>query len=151
VAFDPRPGWSKSIARRPVVERGGPPETGEPLIDLLDTKVLLLCQAVAPRMIARDSGRIINVARLSGTRAFPPIIATSVAKTAVIRFGEGLAAQLAGHGVRVFAIQPGVVRTRLLESYGLELPEDGSSGPSAQGRCARGLPAADTTPCPDDS
>jgi NAD(P)-dependent dehydrogenase (short-subunit alcohol dehydrogenase family) len=107
-------------------------------LDVIVRGALLLCQAVAPRMIARGSGRIINVASLSGTRAFPPIIATSVAKTALIRFSEGLAAQLDGHGVRVFAIHPGVVRTRLLESYGLQLPEEWFVGPERAGAlCAR--------------
>jgi NAD(P)-dependent dehydrogenase (short-subunit alcohol dehydrogenase family) len=107
-------------------------------LDVIVRGALLLCQAVVPRMIAQGSGRIINVASLSGTRAFPPIIATSVAKTALIRFSEGLAAQLDGHGVRVFAIHPGVVRTRLLESYDLQLPEDWFVGPERAGAlCAR--------------
>ena len=99
---------------------------------------LLLCQAVVPGMIEGRSGRIINVASISGTRPFPPIIATSVAKTALIRFSEGLAAQLEVHGVAVFAIHPGVVRTRLLESYGLQLPEEWFVGPERAGSlCAR--------------
>ena len=107
-------------------------------LDVIVRGALLLSQTVVPRMIARGSGRIINVASLSGTRAFPPIIATSVAKTALIRFSEGLAAQLDGHGVRVFAIHPGVVRTRLLESYGLRLPEEWFVGPERAGAlCAR--------------
>jgi NAD(P)-dependent dehydrogenase (short-subunit alcohol dehydrogenase family) len=107
-------------------------------IEVIVRGAFLLCQAVAPGMIARGSGRIINVASISGTRAFPPITATSVAKTALIRFSEGLAAQLDAHGVRVFAIHPGVVRTRLLESYGLHLPEEWYVGPERAGSlCAR--------------
>lgn len=102
-------------------------------IEVIVRGALLLCQAVVPGMITRRSGRIINVASVSGTRAFPPIVATSVAKTALIRFSEGLAAQLDGHGVRVFAIHPGVVRTRLLESYGLQLPEEWFVGPERAG------------------
>jgi NAD(P)-dependent dehydrogenase (short-subunit alcohol dehydrogenase family) len=39
-------------------------------LDVIVRGALLLCQAVAPRMIARGSGRIINVASLSGTRRF---------------------------------------------------------------------------------
>jgi 3-oxoacyl-[acyl-carrier protein] reductase len=75
---------------------------------------------------------------VSGTRAFPPIIATSVAKTALIRFSEGLAGQLDGRGVRVFAIHPGVVRTQLLESYGLHIPDEWFVGPErAAALCAR--------------
>jgi NAD(P)-dependent dehydrogenase (short-subunit alcohol dehydrogenase family) len=107
-------------------------------IEVIVRGAFLLCQAVVPGMIARGSGRIINIASISGTRAFPPIIATSIAKTALIRFSEGLAAQLDVHGVRVFAVHPGVVRTRLLESYGLQLPEEWYVGPERAGSlCAR--------------
>jgi NAD(P)-dependent dehydrogenase (short-subunit alcohol dehydrogenase family) len=107
-------------------------------IEVIVRGAFLLCQAVVPGMIDRSSGRIINIASISGTRAFPPIIATSIAKTALIRFSEGLATQLDGHGVRVFAVHPGVVRTRLLESYGLQLPEGWYVGPERAGSvCAR--------------
>jgi len=107
-------------------------------IDVIVRGSLLLCQAVVPGMIQRGSGRIINIASISGTRAFPPIIATSIAKTALIRFSEGLAAQLGDRGIRVFAVHPGVVRTRLLESYGLTLPEEWFVGPERAGRlCAQ--------------
>jgi NAD(P)-dependent dehydrogenase (short-subunit alcohol dehydrogenase family) len=84
-------------------------------------------------MVARGSGCIINVGSITGTRTYLPITATSVAKTALIRFGEGLAAQLERHSVRVFTIHPGVVRTRLLESYGLQIPEDWFVGPERAG------------------
>jgi NAD(P)-dependent dehydrogenase (short-subunit alcohol dehydrogenase family) len=107
-------------------------------IEVIVQGTFLLCQAVVPGMIDRGSGRIINIASVSGTRAFPPITATSVAKTALIRFSEGLAGELNDHGVQVFAIHPGVVRTRLLESYGLQLPEEWYVGPERAGSlCAR--------------
>ena len=107
-------------------------------IEVVVQGAFLLCQAVVPGMIDRGSGRIINIASVSGTRAFPPITATSVAKTALIRFSEGLAGELNDHGVQVFAIHPGVVRTRLLESYGLQLPEEWYVGPERAGSlCAR--------------
>jgi len=102
-------------------------------IDVIVRGSLQMCQAVVPGMIQRGSGRIINIASLSGTRAFPPIIATSIAKTALIRFSEGLAAQLGDRGVHVFAVHPGVVRTRLLDSYGLTLPEEWFVGPERAG------------------
>lgn len=107
-------------------------------IDVIVRGALLLCQSVVPAMIQGGSGRIINIASLSGTRAFPPIIATSIAKTALIRFSEGLAAQLRDRGIQVFAVHPGVVRTRLLESYGLTLPEEWFVGPERAGKlCAQ--------------
>jgi NAD(P)-dependent dehydrogenase (short-subunit alcohol dehydrogenase family) len=102
-------------------------------IDVSLKGAFLMCQSVVPGMINRGTGRIINVASITGTRAFAPIFATSIAKTGLIRFTEGLAAQLDAHRVRVFAIHPGVVRTRLLESYGLQLPEEWFVGPERAG------------------
>ena len=107
-------------------------------IDVIVRGAFILCQAVVPGMIARGSGRIINVASNSGTRARPPLTATSIAKTALIRFSEGLALQLNEHGVRVFAIHPGIVRTRLLQSYGLQIPEELFAHPDRAGSlCVR--------------
>lgn len=107
-------------------------------IDVIVRGAFLLCQAVLPGMIARRSGRIVNIASTTGTRAFLPITATSVAKTALIRFTEGLAAQVDSHGISVFAVHPGVVRTRLLESYRLDLPEEWYVGPERVGSlCTR--------------
>jgi len=102
-------------------------------IDVIIKGTFLLCQAIVPDMIARGSGRIINVASVSGTRALPPIVATSVAKTALIRFSETLANELDGRGVRVFSIHPGIVRTRLVESYGLSMPDEWFVGPERAG------------------
>ncbi len=102
-------------------------------IDVIIKGTFLLCQAVVPDMISRGSGRIINIASASGTRALPPIVATSVAKTALIRFSETLAAELDGRGVRVFSIHPGIVRTRLLESYGLTMPDEWFVAPERAG------------------
>jgi len=114
------------------------PEEWFECIDVIVRGAFILCQAVVPGMIARGSGRIINVASNSGTRARPPLTATSIAKTALIRFSEGLALQLNEHGVRVFAIHPGIVRTRLLQSYGLQIPEELFADPDRAGSlCVR--------------
>lgn len=75
----------------------------------------LCCHAVVPGMVARRSGRIINVASGAGTLSIPHMSAYVTAKAAVIRFTETLALELASHGVTAFAIQPGTVRTRMAE------------------------------------
>jgi NAD(P)-dependent dehydrogenase (short-subunit alcohol dehydrogenase family) len=74
-------------------------------------------QAVLPRMLSRGRGRIINVASRTGIgpRAF--LTGTSVAKTALIRFAEGLAAETEARGISVFAIHPGAVRTDMIAAY----------------------------------
>jgi len=86
-------------------------------IDVIVRGSMLCSRAVLCGMIERGSGRIIHVAAMTGTRSVPGVTATSVAKTAQIRFSEGLAEETRPLGVSVFAIHPGVVRTELVESY----------------------------------
>ena len=93
----------------------------------------LCTQVVLPEMLKRGSGRVINVASSTGTRAVPGLTATSVAKTALIRFSEGLAEETKDSGVSVFAIHPGAVHTQLTESY-LQSPELGRWNPSLRQR-----------------
>lgn len=71
------------------------------------------CRAVIPGMITRGEGRIINVSSYAAVRAAPYQTGYAAAKAAVASFTEGLAASLADHGVRVFTITPGFVRTAL--------------------------------------
>jgi NAD(P)-dependent dehydrogenase (short-subunit alcohol dehydrogenase family) len=77
---------------------------------------MLACHAVLPGMIARGRGRIVNVASGAGTRSIPHLGAYVTSKTALIRLTEVLAAETAEHGVRLFAIEPGTVRTAMAES-----------------------------------
>ena len=84
-------------------------------------------------MIANGGGRIIHMASTTGTVARPNLTSTSVAKTAIIRLSEGLSAEGVPHNVRSFSIHPGIVRTRLLESYGLQIPDSMFSAPERAG------------------
>ena len=89
---------------------------------------MLCCRAVLPDMVARGSGRIVNVG--SGG-SYLPVQAGSIAlgtaygpsKAALGRFGELLAAQVWDLGVRVFVISPGLVRTSMTErTFGDDAP-----------------------------
>jgi NAD(P)-dependent dehydrogenase (short-subunit alcohol dehydrogenase family) len=77
---------------------------------------LLCCRAVLPGMLARGSGRIVNVASGAGTRAIPNLSAYVTSKAALLRLTENLAAEVQRAGVRVFSIQPGTVRTAMAEA-----------------------------------
>ena len=66
-------------------------------------------------MIARGAGRIVNVASGAGTFAIPYLSAYVTSKTALIRFTEIIALEAGPHGVKVFAIEPGTVRTAMVE------------------------------------
>lgn len=76
---------------------------------------MLCSHAVLPGMVARRRGRIINVASGAGTMAIPYMSAYVTSKAALIRFTEVLAAEVRPHGITVFAIQPGTVRTAMAE------------------------------------
>jgi NAD(P)-dependent dehydrogenase (short-subunit alcohol dehydrogenase family) len=86
--------------------------------------VLLCTHAVLPGMVSRRRGTIINVASGAGTGAVSPQYFSSyvTSKTALIRFSECLAEETKPHGITVFAISPGTVRTAMSE-YSLNSPE----------------------------
>jgi len=75
----------------------------------------LCSRAVLPGMIARRQDRIINLSTTAATVAVAHMGAYIISKTALIRFTENLAAELANSGVNVFAIDPGTVRTAMSE------------------------------------
>jgi 3-oxoacyl-[acyl-carrier protein] reductase len=91
---------------------------------VLEVNVLgvhLSCRSVIPAMLERERGRIVitgsGAAYLPGSRqtAYP------VSKAAVCRYGETLAAELAGR-IPVFFFSPGLVRTEMTEEYGDDAP-----------------------------
>ncbi len=75
----------------------------------------LCSRMVVPRMIARGRGRIVNVASTAGLRAIAGHSAYGTSKAALIRLTEILAAETQHHGLAVFAINPGLVRTAMTE------------------------------------
>jgi len=88
------------------------PERWNEIMNLNLTSVMLCSQAVAPSMIERKRGAIINIVSIAGrTGGGPGAAAYSVAKGGLITFTKSLAKELAPHGVRVNAISPGVIDT----------------------------------------
>jgi len=75
----------------------------------------LCARAVLPGMLARKQGRIINLASAAGLRSLPTASAYCVSKTAVIRLTESLALETGDQGLRVFAMNPGTVRTPMTD------------------------------------
>jgi len=75
----------------------------------------LTSHAVLPSMLARGRGRIINIASGAGTRPIPYMSAYVSSKGALIRFTEVLAVETQEYGVSIFAIQPGTVKTAMVE------------------------------------
>lgn len=78
-----------------------------------------LCSAaVLPAMVARRRGRIVNIASGTAGRAFPNNSAYAASKAALVRLTDCLSAEAAPHGISVFALGPGTVRSAM--SLGLE-------------------------------
>ena len=76
----------------------------------------LMARAVVPGMLARGSGRVINLVSSMGTRAEPQYSAYSIGKTGLMRLTETLAVSLAGSGVYAFDVAPGLVDTTMTRS-----------------------------------
>jgi uncharacterized protein len=70
-----------------------------------------LCHRVLPGMIARKSGRILNVASLAGFVPGPYMATYYASKAFVLSFSEALATELRGTGVTVTASCPGPTAT----------------------------------------
>jgi NAD(P)-dependent dehydrogenase (short-subunit alcohol dehydrogenase family) len=71
------------------------------------TGVFLATQIVGRAMLARGSGKVINIASSMGVRATPERICYSVTKAAVIQMTRALALEWAPRGVTVNCIAPG--------------------------------------------
>jgi len=67
--------------------------------------------AVLPSMVERGGGRIANVTSIGGKISVPWLLPYSTAKFAAVGFSEGLRAELAGTGVKVTTVVPGLMRT----------------------------------------
>jgi NAD(P)-dependent dehydrogenase (short-subunit alcohol dehydrogenase family) len=70
--------------------------------------------------LAAVRGNIVNVSSVVGLRAFPGILAYCVSKAAVDQLTRCAALELASKGVRVNAVNPGVVETEAHVSGGMQ-------------------------------
>jgi len=82
----------------------------------------LCSQLVLPGMVARRRGRIVNVTSGAGGIGMPYYTSYVTSKAALMRLTECIALETKAHGVAVFAISPGTVRTKMTE-YSLGSPE----------------------------
>jgi 3-oxoacyl-[acyl-carrier protein] reductase len=85
----------------------------------LNLKSAVLCsQAVAPSMIERRAGAIVNLVSIAGRNGGGPGAgAYAAAKAGLIAFTKSLAKELGPHGIRVNAVSPGVIDTPFHEVF----------------------------------
>ena len=74
--------------------------------------VFHLMQLAAPHL-ERRGGNVVNVSSVTGLRAFPGVLAYCVSKAGVDQLTRCAALELAPKGVRVNAVNPGVVKTEV--------------------------------------
>jgi len=72
-------------------------------------------RAVLPAMMDRRTGRIVNVSSGGAATAMTYLSSYIVAKTALVRLTECIAAEIRPYGLSAFAIGPGTVRTAMSE------------------------------------
>ncbi|MGC9522116.1 MAG: SDR family NAD(P)-dependent oxidoreductase [Anaerolineae bacterium] len=89
------------------------------VIDVNLTGVFVCAQAVGRHMISRRSGRIINIASMSGLIVNYPQCQASynASKAAVIHLTKSLAAEWAPYNIRVNAIAPGYMNTAMARPF----------------------------------
>ncbi len=92
-------------------------EDGWDKIIATNLKSYFLCsQAVGQVMMGQGKGAIINISSTAGQQAAPLLGAYSVSKAGVDMLTKALAKELAGVGIRVNAISPGMVQTSFSEA-----------------------------------
>jgi 3-hydroxybutyrate dehydrogenase len=85
------------------------------ILDLMIEAPFLLVRAALPRMYEREFGRVINISSVHGLRASPYKSAYVAAKHALEGFSKATALEGGAHGVTSNCVNPGYVRTPLVE------------------------------------
>jgi short-subunit dehydrogenase len=80
-------------------------------MDAMFWGVVHMTLAVLPDMVTRGSGSIANITSIGGKFPAPHLVPYEAAKFAAVGFSEALTVDLAGTGVRVTTVVPGLMRT----------------------------------------
>lgn len=94
------------------------PSSWDDMLNINLRAVFLLMQRAAPTLTERR-GNIVNVSSVTGLRAFPGVLAYCVSKAALDQLTRCAALELAPKGVRVNAVNPGVVITEIHKRGGM--------------------------------
>ena len=90
-------------------------EDWDAMLDINVKGLLYVSKAILPKMIARKSGQIINIGSTAGKEVYPKGNVYCASKHAVDAINQGMRIDLNGKGIKVGAINPGLVQTEFSE------------------------------------
>jgi len=93
------------------------------IVDFNLTGTFNCSMAAGKQMIEQQSGNIINISSVAGTKGNPGMLHYSAAKAGVISLSNNLAFMWAKHNIIVNTIVPGLIATPALRAYGV-IPSD---------------------------
>ncbi|RXG69410.1 putative oxidoreductase [Armadillidium vulgare] len=79
---------------------------------------LLMTKLCLPHLL-KTKGNIVNISSVTGLRAFPGVVAYNMSKAAIDQLTRTLALEVASDGVRVNAVNPGVIVTEVHKRAGM--------------------------------
>lgn len=124
-------GWD-----RPIPFLDTDPEFWRKVVDINLYGPMNLHHQVAPGMVARGQGRIINIASDAGRVGSSGEAVYSACKGGIVAFSKTLCRELARHGIRINCICPGPSDTPLLQSFA----QDSESGAKLFNALQRSIP-----------
>ena len=106
------------------------PDRFEEILSVNVRATYLACRAVWPVMKANGGGAVVNISSIASIDPFPGFAAYGAAKAWVNAWTKGLAEEGRGCGIRVFAIAPGAVETRMLRGPFPDFPKRDTLDPA---------------------
>jgi NADP-dependent 3-hydroxy acid dehydrogenase YdfG len=95
--------------------QSGSMDDWDAMMDINVKGLLYVSKAVLPGMLARENGHIINIGSTAGKEVYPKGNVYCASKHAVDAINQGMRLDLNGKGIRVGAINPGLVETEFSE------------------------------------
>jgi NADP-dependent 3-hydroxy acid dehydrogenase YdfG len=96
------------------IEKGNP-DDWDAMLDINVKGLLYVTKAVLPQMVARRAGHIIHIGSTAGKEVYPGGNVYCASKHAVDAINQGMRIDLNQYGIRVGAVNPGMVQTEFSE------------------------------------
>ncbi|MBD79020.1 MAG: NAD(P)-dependent oxidoreductase [Crocinitomicaceae bacterium] len=90
-------------------------EDWDNMMDINVKGLLYVTRAIAPQMVKRKSGHIVNIGSIAGLETYPNGTVYCASKHAVVAASEGMRKDFNPYGIKVTTINPGLVETEFSE------------------------------------